>query len=198
MSTANGDALEVYRLKPSNTGGQLMAFGGEIVPLTRWQFRGSEGEPPTTLTATWLAEPGQRKSEFPSGFTGAPVLGPRLVKALGAELLTAGRLLPLPIDGTDEEGYCLYVVEQVVDCLDTERSSKPQPPFGEITRAVFDTDRLPVDAAAFRMPQSATAVHWNGWMARRLAELLGDALEARLVWSEDPAKTPHPNPWKLS
>ncbi|MET8132017.1 hypothetical protein [Streptomyces sp. NPDC005251] len=45
------------------------------------------------------------------------------------------------------------------------------------------------------MTQFPVGVQWNGWAADRLTELLGDDLETRLIWSEDPAATPHPNPW---
>ncbi|MFF4232880.1 hypothetical protein [Streptomyces sp. NPDC001820] len=35
---------------------------------------------------------------------------------------------------------------------------------------------------------------WNGWAADRLAELVGDVPEVRLVWSQDPSFTSHRDP----
>ncbi|MBT2392301.1 hypothetical protein J7E87_23480 [Streptomyces sp. ISL-1] len=38
---------------------------------------------------------------------------------------------------------------------------------------------------------------WNGWAADCLAELVGDVLEVRLVWSQDPSLTPHRDPMRF-
>ena len=62
---------------------------------------------------------------------------------------------------------------------------------------VFRADALPVGLPAFRVPESLEFVYWTGRTADRLTELLDDDLEARLVWSDDPALTPHPNPWGI-
>ncbi|WP_326597780.1 hypothetical protein [Streptomyces sp. NBC_01803] len=45
------------------------------------------------------------------------------------------------------------------------------------------------------MPEFPGGVHGNGWAADRLTGLLGDDLAARLRWSEDRTRTPHPDPW---
>jgi hypothetical protein len=123
------------------------------------------------------------------------VLSRRIADILRDDLSTAGSLLPVLIDGADTREYVLYVVKKVVDCVDTRRSSKPKRLTGQIKKAVFRADALPGDLPAFRVPEYPGAVYWNGWAADRLTDLLGDDLEARLVWSEDPTFTPHPNPW---
>lgn len=79
--------------------------------------------------------------------------------------------------------------------MDTVHSSKPKRTTGEIKKTVFRPDVLPAELPAFRVPQFPGAVYWNGWAVERLREILGEALEARLIWSEDPALSPHPNPW---
>ncbi|MCZ4096981.1 hypothetical protein C8250_001635 [Streptomyces sp. So13.3] len=57
------------------------------------------------------------------------------------------------------------------------------------------SDATEAPLRAYRLPVFPTAVYWNGWAVDRLKELLGDDLEARLIWSEDPTLTSHPNPW---
>lgn len=84
----------------------------------------------------------------------------------------------------------------MVDCLDMRRSSKPKRS-GEIKKEVFLPEALPAHLPAFRLPQFPRAVQWNGWAAQRLLALIGDQIEARLLWSEDPSATPHPNPWGI-
>ncbi|UQT57015.1 hypothetical protein M4V62_18970 [Streptomyces durmitorensis] len=93
-----------------------------------------------------------------------------------------------------EDEYFLYLVERAVDCLDLQRSSPPDQ-LGRIQESVFRPDAVPTELPAFRATQFPTAVCWNGWMVKRLTDLLGDQLETRLIWSEDPTLTPHPNPW---
>ncbi|MFJ2832702.1 hypothetical protein ACIPC1_34990 [Streptomyces sp. NPDC087263] len=126
------------------------------------------------------------------------MLGRSVADALADELSAAGRLVPFVIDGnesSESDDYFVYLVERIVDCLDTRRSSKPKKTTGEITKAVFFPDALPAELPAFRVPQYCGGVYWNGWAVDCLAELLGDDIEARLVWSEDPSLTPHPNLW---
>ncbi|MFF4401435.1 hypothetical protein [Streptomyces sp. NPDC001480] len=105
-------------------------------------------------------------------------------------------LVPVDIQGAKGDEYVPFLVEQVVDCLDTRRSSKPKRR-GEVKKVVFLPERLPADLPAFRLPQSPRAVQWNGWAADRLIELTGDQIEARLLWSEDPTAVPHPDPWGI-
>jgi hypothetical protein len=195
MTDTSRRPLALYRLLPALIDEmQTLRFDESLVELKRWQINGSPGEFSNPLRATWLGDE-EYKSEFPSGYSGAPVLSRRIADLLRADLMAAGSLLPLVIDGSDAEGYVLFVVESVVDCVDAERSSKPKEPTGEIQQAVFRADAVPVDLPAFRLPQFPTAVYWNGWAVERLTELVGKDLEARLAWSEDPDLTPHPNPW---
>ncbi|MFI1565069.1 hypothetical protein ACH4ZX_18790 [Streptomyces sp. NPDC020490] len=84
----------------------------------------------------------------------------------------------------------------MVDCLDTHRSSKPKRS-GEINKTVFRPEALPVHLAAFRPPQFPRAVQWSGWAADRLVEVTGDQVERRLIWSQNPAAKPHPDPWGM-
>jgi hypothetical protein len=56
---------------------------------------------------------------------------------------------------------------------------------------------LPSHLPAFRVPQFPGAAQWNGWAADLLADLTGDQIEKRLIWSEDPATRPHPDPWGI-
>ena len=197
MSDMPYQPLSVCRLLPRIADDSRgLAFDYTIRRLMRWQTTGSSSDYPTGIQADWLDEAGERKADFPSGYPGAPVLSRRLAELLGEEiLLRAGALLPLWIDGVEQDEHRLYVVEQVVDCVDLRRSSKPKRMNGEIKKAVFRPDAVPADLPAFRIPQFPTAVYWNGWAATELAGLLGEELEARLVWSEEPARIPHPDPW---
>ncbi|MEU3303941.1 hypothetical protein ABZ729_29625 [Streptomyces sp. NPDC006678] len=110
------------------------------------------------------------------------------------DLMAAGSLVPVRTDDADAGEFLLYAVGTVVDCLDVRRSSKPKKTSGHIKQAVFRPDALPYGLPAFRIPESTGAVYWNGWAADRLGELLGDDLEARLVWSQDRSLTAHPDP----
>ena len=66
---------------------------------------------------------------------------------------------------------------------------------GQIKKAVFRLEALPAELAAFRIPEYPVAIYWSGWATDRLVELLGEDIEARLVWSADRSATPHPDPW---
>ncbi|WP_189315725.1 hypothetical protein [Streptomyces brasiliensis] len=197
MAEMPDKGLSVYRLLPSLSEYQTLHLNNfDAVALMRWQSAGGKADRPTRLRAEWLGEKRWSKSEFPTGYHGAPILSRRLVERFGGELLTAGSLVPVDIDNAKDDEYSLYLVEQVVDCLDTRRSSKPKRS-GEIKKEVFLPEALPVDLPAFRLPQFPTAVQWNGWAADRLVELTGDEIEARLLWSENPKATPHPDPWGI-
>ncbi|MET7701034.1 hypothetical protein [Streptomyces sp. NPDC005485] len=188
---------------------RTLLLGSSLRKLIRWQITGAESDLPTSFTGSWDGNPRWRKGEFPCGYPGAPVLSRRIAEPLANDLSAAGRLVPVVVDetGTSDspephesdgsDDYVLYLVEQIVDCLDTRRSSKPKKTTGEITKAFFLPDALPADLPAFRVPEYRGGIYWNGWAVNRLTELLGDDLEARLVWSEDPTATPHPNPWGL-
>ncbi|MEU6680963.1 hypothetical protein [Streptomyces sp. NPDC046925] len=195
--------LSVYRLLPSMREFQLLCFDNSLVDVMRWQLGGSRGPHPTVFSAAWGGDTRWRKSDFPSGNPSSPALSRRLADRLGDDLRAGGRLLPVHIDaadtrprGRDARGdeYFLYLVERAVDCLDQEKSSPPDQ-LGRIRTSVFRPDAVPTELPAFRPTQFPTAVCWNGWMVERLAEFLGDQLETRLVWSQDPKRTAHPDPW---
>ncbi|MEV5438668.1 hypothetical protein AB0K80_22015 [Streptomyces sp. NPDC052682] len=190
--------LSVYRLLPSLGDFRTLLMGPSLRKIIRWQISGSPADLPTALTAEWDGNPQLRATEFPSGYPEAPVLSRRIADAMREELLAAGRLIPVHIEGADAGAYLCYAVEAVVDCVDVARSSRPKRTTGEIKKTVFRADALPADLPAFRVPQFPGGVYWNGWAVDRLWDFLGADLEARLVWSEDAARTPHPNPWGLA
>ncbi|RKN44086.1 hypothetical protein D7294_09650 [Streptomyces hoynatensis] len=182
---------------------RTLRLDDSLVRLKRWEFTGA-GEIPEVFGAEWVGEEHWPASEFASSYPDAPVLSARVAGLLREELLSAGRLVPVrrvrgagprkPGDAAELD-HVVYVVEKVVDCLDPARSSAPRPPTGEIERAVFRPDALPVELPAFRLPQFPVAVYWNAWAVDRLRALLGPQVEARLAWSQDPAARPHPNLW---
>ncbi|MER5524035.1 hypothetical protein ABT075_05375 [Streptomyces sp. NPDC002677] len=183
----------VYRLLPSTADFQLLHFGDDVVDLLRWQRGGSEGPHPVRFTAEWVGDPAWPKNEFPNGGVGLPVLSRRIADLMWGELEGAGKLLPVRIKDADDD-YLLCLVERVADCLDREKSSPPDV-IGRIKDSVFRADDIPVDVPAFRTTAFPTAVCWNGWAVRLLSGLLGEQLECRLVWSEDPGLVPHHDPW---
>ncbi|MFC8200403.1 hypothetical protein ACFUTV_34175 [Streptomyces sp. NPDC057298] len=187
--------LAVYRLMPGAGEFRTLLLGNSLRKVIRWQISGSDADRPTALSGSWDGDPRLRKGEFPCGYPGAPAFSGRIAEALRGELSSAGALVPVSIEGAESDEYFLYLVERVVDCLDTRRSSKPKRMTGEVKKAVFRPGALPVDLPAFRLPEYRGGVHWNGWAVDRLTELLGDGLDARLIWSEEPSFTPHPDPW---
>lgn len=198
MAQQAEQALSVYRLLPSMNEYQgLHLNSDDVQQLMRWQRSGAEADRPTRLRAEWLGERRWPKSEFPSGRAGAPLLSRGLVEGFGEGLQAAGSFIPVDIGGAKDDEYFLYLVEQVVDCLDLRRSSKPKKMGGEVKKAVYRPEALPAHLPAFRLPQFPRAVQWNGWAAERLVELTGDQIEARLTWSQDPSAKVHPDPWGL-
>ena len=196
MSDVAEKPLSVYRLLPGLSEYQTLHLNNfDAALVMRWQRNGGPADRPTRLRAEWLGEKGWSKSDFPTGYHGAPVLSRRLAEQFGDELHTAGSLVPVDIDGAKDDEYFLYLVDQVVDCLDLRRSSKPKRMDGEVKKAVFRVEALPTHLPAFRLPQFPGAVQWNGWAAERLVELTGDQIEARLTWSQDPTAKVHPDPW---
>lgn len=186
----------MYRLLPGLSDHQALSFNSsDVQRIMRWHRTGAETDRPARLRAAWMEEKGWPKGDFPSGYPSAPVVSLRIVEQFGDGLLASGSLVPVDIDGAKEDEYYLLLVEQVVDCLDLRRSSKPKKASGEVKKAVFRADALPVGLPAFRLPQFPRAVQWNGWAVERLTGLTGDEIEARLLWSEDPAAVPHPDPW---
>lgn len=182
---------------------QVLRLDNTVVDVMRWQLNGSQGDHPTDFTAEWGGDPRWRKSDFPNGDPSTPALSRRVVDHLRNDLTRAGSLLPVHIEYPEkssrppvlqEDEYFLYLVERAVDCLDPQRSSPPDQ-LGRIQTSVFRPDAVPAELPAFRSTQFPIGVCWNGWMVDRLADLLGDQLEIRLVWSEDSTLDPHPNPW---
>ncbi|MFI6490621.1 hypothetical protein [Streptomyces sp. NPDC050564] len=188
------ESLSVYRLLPSMREFQTLHFDNSHVDLMRWQLGVSTGEYRKEFTAEWGGHLRRTKSEFPTGDPSSPVVSRRIADLLRSDLERAGRLLPVHIENAEADEYLLYLVERVADCLDTEESSPPDR-LGRVQRSVFRSDVLPADVPAFRSTGFPTAVCWNGWAVERLTALLGDRLEARLVWSEDPGLVAHPDPW---
>lgn len=132
---------------------------------------------------------------LPAGALGRVARLDDVVEALRDDLLKAGRMMPVEIDGGEEGAYLFYAVEAVVDCVDQRRSSTPKKATDQMKTTVFRRDALPSGLQAFRVPEFPGGVHWNGWAVGWLREILGADLEARLIWSEDSALTPHPDPW---
>ncbi|WP_434594696.1 hypothetical protein [Streptomyces sp. A5-4] len=165
------------------------------IELARWERSGSPADLPAAIGTRWAGDPRWRASEFPAGNTGSPILSRRVAEALKEDLSLAGTFLPVLIDGSDTGEYVLFLVESGVDCLDERRSSKPKRSGDPLKKAIFRPDAVPVELPAFRVPGSRRAAYWNGWAVDHLTQLLGDDLNTRLVWSDDPALTPHPDPW---
>lgn len=198
MADLPAEGLSVYRLLPSLSDYRVLSLNSsDSQRLMRWQRTGAEADLPARLRAEWMGERRWPKGDFPSGYPGAPILSRRVVDRFGDGLLASGGLVPIDIEGAKGDEYHLLLVEEVVDCLDLRRSSKPKKANGEVRKAVFRADALPVDLPAFRLPQFPRAVQWNGWAVERLIDLTGDEIEARLLWSEDPAAVPHPDPWGI-
>ncbi|MET9409459.1 hypothetical protein ABZX90_27390 [Streptomyces sp. NPDC002935] len=191
----NSKPLAVYRLMPSMRDLRTLRLDDSLIDLKRWQFQGDRVPRPTGFAAEWTGDPKARRAEFASDYPGAPILGGRLADRLRDDLEKSGSLLPVRVEGSSADEYLLHLVDQVVDCVDTRTSSQPKKATGEMQKTIFRAEALPLALPSFRVPQFPVAVQWNGWAVDRLAELLGDDLEARLVWSEDPSVRPHPNPW---
>jgi hypothetical protein len=171
---------------------RALTIGGELTRVIRWYLSGSPDEYPSRISAEWVGEPDWRPVEM-TGTDEAPLVSSRIVDLFRADFEAAGSLLPLHIDGAETKEWFLFLVEAVVDCLDVEKSSAPEWN-GDIRKSIFRADALPTGLPAFRVPQS-THAHWNGWAVDRLMKLVGVDLEARLVWSSDPTRVPHPDPW---
>jgi hypothetical protein len=169
--------------------------GTSVGKLIKYQLSGAPSDRPADFRVEWNYDPSVRTTEFPSSDPGAPILSTRIADLMRDDLATAGSLVPVIIDGDDTGEYVLYLVEKAVDCVDTERSSEPKRLSGEMEKTVFRRDALPVNLPAFRVPECPEFVHWNGWAVDWLLDLVGDDLETRLIWSEDPALPVHPNPW---
>lgn len=191
--------LAVYRLMPSL--GDFRALSLEEYAhrgLIRWLRTGDRADLPESFSAEWVGNPRLRPAEFPCAYPGAPVFSRRVAALLADELSTAGRYLPVFPEGSDpdaEPDYLLLLAEKVVDCVDRRRSSKPKRGTGQMKTTVFLPEAVPAGLPAFRVPEFPGAVQWTGWAVDRLREILGADLEARLIWSEERAAVPHPDPW---
>ncbi|MFE5031226.1 hypothetical protein [Streptomyces sp. NPDC056683] len=188
----------VYRLLAGKRNLRTLRLGDALIDLKRRQFQGPQVALPDVFEAEWTGDPKARKAEFASDYPGAPILSRRLVDRVGQERLEqAGRLVPVRTPGSEPDEYALYVVEPLVDCVDTRRSDRPKKATGEMRKMVFRPEAVPAELPAFRVPQFPVAVCWTGWMRDLLGEILGDGLEARLLWSPEPSAAPHPDPWGL-
>ncbi|GAB3432790.1 hypothetical protein GCM10027569_81740 [Flindersiella endophytica] len=174
---------------------RVLTIGGELTKVIRWQLSGSPDDYPSVINAEWAGGPDQRLVDVGVGADEAPIFSRRIVDLFRGDFEAAGSLLPLHVDGIESEDWFLFLVEQVVDCLDVERSSEPEWD-GVIRKTVFRADAVPNNLPAFRMPQS-TKIHWNGWAAHRMTKLGSRDVEARLIWTDDPTRTPHPDPWSF-
>jgi hypothetical protein len=194
MTDAFRESISVYRLLPVMGDFRTFLFDGpSLGRLIKYQISGSPSDRPADFQVEWSDDLSVRATEFPSTGVGAPVLSKRIADHMRVDLSTAGSFVI--IDGVDTKEYLLYLVEKVADCVDKQRSSEPKRLSGEMKKTVFRTEALPVDLPAFRVPECPEFVYWNGWAVKQLADLVGDDLETRLVWSEDPALTSHPDPW---
>jgi hypothetical protein len=189
----------VCRLLPSVSEARgefrVLTIGGELTRVIRWMLSGSPEDYPRGIAAEWVGEPDWRPVEFSPGPDEAPILGRRVADRFRGDFEASGSLLPLTIDGKESEEWFLFLVEQVVDCLDTSESSEPEWD-GVIRKSVFRPDAVPTHLPAFRVPQS-TSIYWSEWAADRLRKLAAPDVEARLIWAEDPAREPHPDPWSF-
>ncbi|MFE2279582.1 hypothetical protein ACFXAE_20565 [Streptomyces sp. NPDC059454] len=192
---ASSTPLAAYRITPGEGNLRTLRLDDSLIGLKRWQFQGERAERPTEFGAEWTGDRKGREAEFASDCPGAPVFSRRLAGRLGDQLEKAGRLVPVRVAGTAADDYVLYVVESLVDCLDTRRSSQPKKATGEMKKMVFRPEAYPVDLPAFRVPEFPVAVCWNGWMLDLLKDVVGDDVIGRLLWSPDPAAAPHPDPW---
>lgn len=165
----------------------------DLTEVARWQLSASTEPFQKPLHAEWVGDPSWRPVEFSAGSTG-PIVGSAIAEKFRADFEAAGTLHPLHIDGEESKEWFIFLVEKVVDCLDVDRSSEPEWN-GTIRHSVFRADAVPVDLPAFRVPQSPHNICWNGWMVDRLMKLVALDVDARLIWSEDPAREPHPDPW---
>ncbi|WP_322658459.1 hypothetical protein [Streptomyces justiciae] len=191
-----GEPLAVYRLMPSMRRFRTLSLEEHAHRrLIRWLRTDAAEDLPESLRAEWVGDPRLRRAEFPCGYPGAPVFSRRVADLLAYDLEAAGRQLPVVVPEDAESPYVLQLVEQVIDCVDTRRSAKRKKTTGQMKITVLRPDALPSHLPAFRVPEFPGGVHWNGWAVRCLTDLLGDDLEARLIWSEDRNLAPHPAPW---
>ncbi|UKD59524.1 MULTISPECIES: hypothetical protein [Amycolatopsis] len=189
----------VCRLLPSVSEARgeyrALTIGGELTKVVRWMLSGSPDDYPRGIVAEWVGDPGWRPVEFSPGADEAPIVGRGVADEFRADFEASGSLLPLIVDGKESDEWFLFLVEQVVDCLDLGESSEPEWD-GVIRKSVFRPDAVPSGLPVFRVPQS-TKLYWNEWAADRLRTLAAPDVETRLIWSADPTRTPHPDPWSF-
>lgn len=163
-----------------------------------WLFDGFPKDPPGSIAAYWESDDSLRRTEFPSFAQGYPVLSKRVAEAVRDEFGEYGYFIPVDLRHEGTGAYEMYVPTDLVDCLDRERSSEPEGWLEIIQRVVFVRDKIPTSAPAFRIPESREFVFWNEWAAKKIVELVGeDDIEVRLVWSDVPGATPHPDPMNI-
>lgn len=134
---------------------------------------------PARLRAEWLGERRWQKSEFPTGYPGAPVLSRRVVETFGDELSAAGSLVPVEIAGAKNDEYFLYVVEQVVDCpgsaqvIQVRRGCTGRSGSRCSASKHCRTDCRPSACGNFPVPSTGTAVRPTGSSISRVMRSSG-------------------------
>ncbi|MDN3261302.1 hypothetical protein QWJ26_16055 [Streptomyces sp. CSDS2] len=193
MIEESDSPLEVFRLVPP-FGDRYLGLLIDGGPVIRWELDSEANELPPVICGERHGNAKGVAAEYPSGHPFAPVLSRRLTEATRSRFQDFGHYIPVTAPGLQPGDYSAYVPTMVADCLDRDASSSPNAA-GEIERAVFVPEELPLDAPCFRLTDNKTYVYWNGWAARLIRSLVGaENIELRLVWSSDPQATPHPRP----
>jgi hypothetical protein len=126
----------------------------------------------------------------------APILSRRICLKFERELSLAGSCVPVHATGIEDGAYQLYLVDVVVDCLDTKRSAKPRRGTGEMAHVAFVPNNVNPLLPAFRVPQSPTFVFWNATFVEALRQMGVQGLMTLVVWSEDPSIKPVRDPMR--
>ncbi len=161
----------------------LLSRAAELRTL-RWLL-GKATDVPSQVEGEWLDEPELPEGDFPCGAQGFPVFSQRLKDVLCQAAPDAGAWIPVTVDGSPTR-YELFLAEHLVDCLDEKRASSPQTGTLQIKLPKFLADAIPLELAAFRIPQSPTIPLWNSWAVRALLAAAPTGLATKVVWSADP------------
>ncbi len=180
----SGRAAVVYRLEPAYGRARVLLLDlDDAVRLRR--------STPRVVRAQWSGPPDLPPSDLACGWP--PVFSRLVVERFGDWLRTAGRFVPVDVEG-ETGSHCLFVVDTVADCLDTRRSSKPGRN-GKLAIVVFDRQKLP-SAPAFRIPQNTGFVFWTRDFVEALVRESYRGVATRTVWSDDPSITAAAKPMR--